>query len=69
MRKRLSVETILSARTHALTHRGTAHTSILTIQNLIYTQLKTGTNRDLRWMKTAAGNTFLPFSLNMGTNE
>ena len=42
----LSVETVLSAcmHTHAL---ATAHMSIVTIQNLIYTQLKTGSKQRL----------------------
>ena len=45
-RKLLSVETILSAYTHA--H---AHTVILTMDNLIQTQLKQATNRDFRRRK------------------
>ena len=56
-RKIFSRDTILSTcrHKHTCTHTGTcAHTSILTIQNLIYTQLAQTRNRDLRWRKTVA---------------
>ena len=44
----MSVETILSAYTHAKTHKqAPAHTSILTIQSLVYTQPKTGSKQRL----------------------
>ena len=62
-RRILSVETIPSAYTHARTHahihshtQAPAHTSIPTMQNLIYTQLKRTPNRDLRQRKTTAWN-------------
>ena len=41
--------------THTHT-QASAHTSILTMQNFIYTQLKQTTNRDFRRKKTAARN-------------
>ena len=51
--KIMSVETILSAYTHT---QASVYTSMLTMQSLIYTQLKTGSKKDLRRMNTAARN-------------
>ena len=53
----LSVVAILSAYMHTNSCvQRCPHTSILTIQSLIYAQLKWAANRDLRQMKTAARN-------------
>ena len=44
----MSVEIILFAHTHTHIHtQAPAHTSILTIQNFMYTQLKTGSRQRL----------------------
>ena len=64
MHKILSLETILSAFTHAHTHththmdRGTRTHKHSDLTKLKYTQLETGSKRsgDLEWMKTAAWN-------------
>ena len=75
----LSIETILSAYTRACkhvcacthTHAGAPeHTSILTIQNLIYTVEKMSSReRDLRWLKTAARNRKYGRPLVLGKEE